>query len=227
MRKFIGQLLPFLVLTIATLYSVDLQALSPKSKTVLLAVLPQDKDYLLPKYLQHIDDLDYNKKLITVYVNIPIEVNENREILENWAIKNRELYRDIIIEQSNGRMNTRRKRSLQKAAETQSDFYFTVDTQVFITPCTLRELIRRDKPIISPLLHAIPELNDTSSNFSTYTTNYLSIVNRAIKGTFKVPAVQMAYLIKTSVIDSLEFNDEDESTIFSRKNGLDQFICNE
>ena len=47
-----------------------------------------------------------------------------------------------------------RNKSLQQAKEQKCDFYFVVDCDKFITPCTLKELVNKDKPIIGGALVA-------------------------------------------------------------------------
>ena len=50
-----------------------------------------------------------------------------------------------------------RNRSLEKAKEYQTDFYFVADCDNFILPHTLKTLIQKDKPFIAPMLRSIPK----------------------------------------------------------------------
>jgi hypothetical protein len=231
----------------------------PQDKTVLLAILARNKEHTLPYYLHCIDSLDYNKKLITVYINTNNNEDNTKEILERWVRINRHFYRSVIFEnpEVQGLSQTKphewtkerlkilgniRNKSLQKAKEALSDYYFVVDCDNFITPCTLSVLIEKDKPIIAPMLQAIPEPNETYSNFFCDVNKngyykhhpaYFKILDKEIVGTFKVPVVHCTYLIETEYIDRLSYTDHTkahEFVIFSRSarnNNVDQYICNE
>ena len=229
------------------------------AKTVLLSILARNKEHVLPKYLQCIDALDYDKKLITIYINTNNNEDNTKEILQQWTEKNKNLYRNIIVEshEVDTLQQTRphewtatrfkvlggiRNKSLQKTKECGCDYYFVVDCDNFITPCTLKTLIAKDKPIIAPFLLAIPEKNDYYSNYFCDTTetgyykdhpDYVKIHQHVLTGTFKVPVVHCTYLIKADCIDKLNYIDDTndyEFVIFSRnarKNQVDQYICNE
>ena len=226
-------------------------------KTVLLAILARNKEHVLSRFLSCIDALDYNKKLIRVYINTNNNEDNTEQMLTAWATKNRDLYQDIVFESHKVEglpdarphewttarfkvLGTIRNTSLQKAKD--CDYYFVVDCDNFITPCTLKELIAKDKPIIAPLLKPIPEKDDCYSNYfcainadGYYSEHpdYLKILNNQMQGTFKVPVVHCTYLIKSSYLDKLTYvdgSDDYEFVIFSksaRKNGIDQYICNE
>jgi Anp1 len=230
-----------------------------EDKTVLLAILARNKAHVLPAYLTSIENLDYDKKAITVYINTNNNEDETLALLEDWARRNEGQYAQIIfdVHSVKGLVETKphvwnaqrfkvlgriRNKSMQMAQEHQCDYYFVVDCDNFITPCTLKALVAQDRPIIAPMLRAIPENGDPYSNFFCAIDdngyyrdhpNYWKILNRQMLGTFKVPVVHCTYLIKTAYIDQLNYIDETndfEFVIFSRmarKNGVSQYICNE
>lgn len=232
---------------------------SAEDKKIMIAVLARNKAHVLPKYLKCIEELDYDKKLISIYINTNDNEDLTAEILEKWACKNRHLYRNVELEhyQVAGNPQTRphewssarfkilgniRDKSLKKTAEFACDYYFVVDCDNFITPCTLKELLAKDKPIIAPLLKAVPERNDPYSNYFCAVDkngyyaphpNYHKILSSEIKGTFQVPVVHCTYLIRAECLDKLGYVDESqdyEFVIFSNKAraaGVDQYICNE
>lgn len=226
---------------------------------VLLAILARNKAHVLTAYLQCIENLDYEKKKIGIYINTNNNTDNTKEILKDWMKKNEKKYRFIYFENKEYNkdlpnsphdwtkerfkiLGNIRNKSLQKAKEYDSDYYFVVDCDNFIVPSTLKDLIEKDKPIIAPMLISIPEKNDAYSNFfcdvteSGYYKNhpkYLEILNREETGTFKVPVVHCTYLIKSEYLDILNYvddTDHHEFVIFSkiaRKNNIDQYICNE
>lgn len=247
-----------LALSFATLFHFSTSAMDSQD-TVLLAILARNKAHTLPRYLKCIDNLDYNKQLITVYINTNNNVDNTKEILETWAKENQYKYRDIIFEKHEikGLDETRphewtterfktlgaiRNKSIKKARDNFCDYYFVVDCDNFIKPYTLKELMKKKKPIVAPMLTAIPEREDTYSNFFSDITedgyfkdhpNYRLIVDRNMVGTIKVPVVHCTYLIQTSYIDKLSYTDNTddyEFVVFSRSarnNGVDQYICND
>ena len=229
-------------------------------KRVLLAILARNKGHVLDKYLKCIDDLDYNKKLISVYINTNNNIDDTEEKLNKWVEENKTKYENIEMEKKeyvelestsidpHAWTGTRfkklaeiRNKSLKKTVEYDCDYYFVIDCDNFVIPQTLKDLINEDKPIIAPMLKAIPEISDYYSNFfaeitpSGYMKNcdkYYEIFNRDIKGTFNVPVVHCTYLIKRECIEKLNYiddTDQHEFVIFSRcarKNNIDQYICN-
>lgn len=217
----------------------------PQDKTVLLAILARNKEHTLPLYLRCIENLDYNKKLITLYINTNNNEDSTKELLEAWIRKKGHQYRSLIFENQEIRglnqakphewtkerlsiLGFIRQRSLQKAEEALCDFYFVVDCDNFITPITLKTLVQKNKPIIAPMLKPVPEQDDYYSNFFCdvsqkgyykHHPDYFPILYRQMVGTFKVPVVHCTYLIKTEYIDRLSYIDDTthhEFVIFSR-----------
>lgn len=230
-----------------------------EDKTVLIAILARNKAHTLPRYLKCIESLNYNKKLISIYINTNNNTDNTLKILEEWVIANKDSYKAIIFDQHNDEkagstkphewnadrfkaLATIRNKSLQQAKEQKCDYYFVADCDNFFIPSTLKDLVSKDKPIISPILRSIPEQNDLYTNyFYSCSDNgyykdhpmHLIIHSRSLKGTFKVDLVHCAYLINTAYIDKLNYidgTDDYEFIIFSRnarKNQVDQYICNE
>ncbi len=253
-----GYLRLFLLLMLpCTLYGQD--ALPSDTKTVLLAILARNKEHVLDRYLESISNLDYDKKLITVYINTNNNDDSTEKMLECWVVANKALYRDVIFDRHtvadlpssrphewNGKrfkvLGAIRNTSMQKAVETESDYYFVVDCDNFLIPSTLRELVNKQKPIIAPLLQSIPEEGDMYSNYFCAIDergyykdhpDYSKLLHRQKLGEFKVPVVHCTYLIERAYIDKLTYmdaTDDYEFVIFSRSaraNGVDQYICNE
>lgn len=227
-------------------------------KTVFLAILARNKAHTLPLFLDCLDHLVYEKKLITVYIKTNDNNDNTEEILEYWITKNRDIYGKIIYENHeliSGEttdphawnpnrfkiLSEIRNKSLEIAYQENSDFYFVVDCDNFIEPCTLETLIKENKPIIAPMLVSIPEKGDRYSNFFCAIDNcgyykhhqdYDAIFDRKYLGTFSVPVVHCTYLIKRQYIPLLNYQDDTndyEFVIFSRiarQQGIKQYICN-
>lgn len=215
------------------------------NKTVLIAILARNKAHTLPKYLKCLDNLEYDKKLITVYINTNNNDDTTEEILLDWIEKNQDKYAFIELESHDviNAPNTKphewnstrfsilatiRMNSLFKTKEYGCDYYFVVDCDNFIIPATLKDLVNEDKPIIAPMLKSIPEPVDVYSNFFGSVTrtgyyqdhpNYYKILDRQMVGTFLAPVVHCSYLINAEYIEKLTYIDgtsDYEFIIFSR-----------
>ncbi len=229
-------------------------------KTVLVAILARNKEHVLPRFLQCLENQDYPKKLITIYIKTDNNQDNTKALLEAWTAANKPYYKEIIFDEeptakaivdsdphawSPLRFKTLaliRNKSLKKAQETGSDYYFVADCDNFIARYTLSDLVAKDKPIIAPYLRSIPEPYDLYSNFfyacepnGYYMDhpNHIPILKRTLVGTFKVDLVHCTYLINSKHLDKLSYidgTDDYEFIIFSRlarKHGIDQYITNE
>ena len=178
---------------------------------VFLTILARNKEHMLPTYLSCIENLDYNKKDITLYINTNNNNDKTETVLEAWAKDHEGLYREIIFEShdikdlhygtphewTKERLHTLaliRNKSLKIASEHKSDYYFIVDCDNFIIPSTLSDLVAKDLPIVAPMLRSIPVPGDVTGNFFAAVREdgfykeaeeYFTIFNRDKIGTFK------------------------------------------
>lgn len=217
----------------------------PYDKKVLIAILARDKACCINKYLQAIENIDYDKKLITLYINTNNNLDDTQEQLFQWITKNRKKYNIVHYDNQDydRRFYTKshewtpekiqvsneiRDISLRRTREYGCDYYFVVDCDNFIAPNTLKDLIDADKPIISPLLTVVPDPSINSNFFYDVTENgyfkdhpdYIKVVNRSKIGIFKVPLVSSTYLIKAKYLDKLGYSSKDNEwgfIVFSRK----------
>jgi len=229
-------------------------------KTVTLAILARNKAHVLPRFLRCIENQDYPKNQICIYIKTDNNSDKTEQLVAEWAAKNKNLYKKIELDTSKTeapisetdphdwtpiRLTTLaqiRNKSLQKAKEYGTDYYFVVDCDNFIAPYTLTDLVKSDKPIIAPYLRSIPEPEDYYANFFyackpngyyKHHENYLPIVTREVLGTFKVDLVHCTYLVNSKYIDKLNYIDDTDDYEFiifarsARKNGIEQYITNE
>lgn len=245
--------------TMLFLFIATSPAHSEETPSILLAVLARNKAHTLPTYLNCINNLEYDKKKISLYINTNNNVDNTENILKNWITAHKHEYASIEFEIGHvdnldsdrpHEWNTTRlkalalirNKSLKQAIDKKVDFYFVVDCDNFIAPDTLSYLVAKKKPVIAPMLQAIPEPGDIYSNYfcaispSGYYEqhpDYIKILSEAKKGTFEVPVVHCTYLIHKDAIPFLSYIDgtEDyEFVIFSRnarKMNIPQYICNE
>ncbi len=217
----------------------------PKGKTVFVAILARNQAHFLPRYLKNLEQLDYDKKLMTIYVNTNNNQDNSEEILKNWVEKNKSVYASIIfephtipnLESSSGHLwsterlrviGAIRNKTLDLARKSGCDYYFVSDCDNFVAPHTLKTLIAKNKPIIAPMLYDIPDPEDYNVNCysSINDSGYFSldrfwshIFLKTLTGTMKVPVVHCTYLVKGEYLDRLTYvdgTDSHEFVIFCR-----------
>ncbi len=254
LKKSSFSLLFILTCFFAPLFSAYPYFPTKDTKTVFLAIVAKNHAHHLPLFFYRLENLEYDKKLITIYINTSSNKDKTKQLLQDWAEAHKDDFCQIIFESEDEEENKKientktentnmaklKNRSLQKAIESKCDYYFLVSCHAFLKRCTLRELISKDKPIVAPLLKARPmpmEANFfydvTVDGFNKDHESYFKILNYEVVGTFKVPLVHSAYLIKAEVLNKLSYLDETEDNdyiVFSRnarKNNVDQYISNE
>ena len=206
-----------------------------ETKKVLLSILVRNKSAVLPMFLKCIQELDYDKKLITIFVHTNNNSDNSAELMKRWVRKWADKYNHIefleedIEELRDDQTNPHewtserckalgriRNISLQKSLDYRCDYYFVVDCDNFILPHTLQSLISQQKPIIAPMLRAFPDSDDQYSNFFYSVDkrgyfkdhpNFYDIVNYKKKGVHKVPVVHCTYLINTKYVKQLSYTD--------------------
>ena len=230
-------------------------AKAPSDKrSVFLAVIVKENENIpaLKQTLQAIEQLDYNKKNITLHVSAASAHEEIKKVLVPWAEAQVSKYHKVIqecealesgvVKAPFKALGELRNKSFQRAKEEGCEYYFVVGSDDLLAPCTLKELVSKDKPIVAPMLKAMPELHDCFSNYYFAVTesgyykdhpDYFRILNREIVGTFKVPLVYGTYLVQSKYLDALSAVDDSNDydfIVFSRsfkKQGIDQYICTE
>jgi hypothetical protein len=204
-------------------------------KTVFLTSVIRDQAHLLPRFLQTIENYDYDKKLITIHFYTYNNNDQSQNLLNTWAKQQKDLYKNITIEcvnfpnlplllnyqvkeysyEENKALGELKNKGLLQAKG--CDCYFYVDPTALLAPHTLKKLIAYDKPIIAPLLKCIPECDDHTSNFFAkvneagyydHDENYIKILFHWNVGAFQVPLIRDALLIKEEVLDKLSYTDD-------------------
>lgn len=211
---------------------------------VLLAILAKQKEKFLPLYLQCIENLNYPKSSIVLYVRTNNNRNETATLLQTWIDRVGHLYAgvdfdgndvDVSVERYGAHewnperfavLGKIRQESLLRTIERACDYYFVCDVDNFIRPDTLRELVSLGLPIVAPFLRSI-EPRKYYSNYHAeidvegYYVDadpYYWIANRWVRGIVEVPVVHCTYLVRADVIGSLCYVDgtnRHEYAIFS------------
>ena len=167
--------------------------------TVFVAVLAKQKEIVLPFFLKTLENLDYPKEKIFLYVRTNNNTDNTESILLEWLNVNSNKYMNVYFDNSNVDAQVEkydvhewnkerftvlgqiRQDSINAAIESNCDFYFVVDVDNFIFPNTLKKLIELNQPIVAPLLrYAIASKNmpdpyraqDLGTHGGRYYSNY-------------------------------------------------------
>jgi len=229
---------------------------------VFLALLVKQKEAVLPLFLESLNDWDYPKENIFIYIRTNNNTDNTKQLLEDWIEEYGNKYKGLIYNSEdvpekvekydvhfwNGErfrvLGKIRQESMNQALLTDCEYYFVVDTDNFLFPETLKELVKLDLPIVAPFLRyavALGENADTpveaakrEGHMSRYYSNYhdkvddfgsiipediyYKILNQEVKGLIECMCVHCTYLIKReylSELNYLEQSDRWEYMVFS------------
>ena len=229
---------------------------------VFLALLVKQKEAVLPLFLESLNDWDYPKENIFIYIRTNNNTDNTKELLEEWVEEYGDKYKGLIYNSEdvpekvekydvhfwNGErfrvLGKIRQESMNQALLTDCEYYFVVDTDNFLFPETLKELVKLDLPIVAPFLRyavALGENADTpveaakrEGHMSRYYSNYhdkvddfgsiipedlyYKILNQEVRGLIECMCVHCTYLIKReylSELNYLEQSDRWEYMVFS------------
>jgi cellulose synthase/poly-beta-1,6-N-acetylglucosamine synthase-like glycosyltransferase len=229
---------------------------------VFLALLVKQKEAVLPLFLESLNDWNYPKENIFIYIRTNNNTDNTKQLLEEWIEEYGNKYKGLIynsedvpekVEQYdvhfwNGErfrvLGKIRQESMNQALLTDCEYYFVVDTDNFLFPETLKELVKLDLPIVAPFLRyavALGENADTpieaakrEGHMSRYYSNYhdkvddfgsiiaediyYKILNQEVRGLIECMCVHCTYLIKReylSELNYLEQSDRWEYMVFS------------
>ena len=200
---------------------------------VLIAILAKQKEGCLPLYLKCIENLDYPKDKISLYVRTNNNTDGTEVILRSWVERVGSLYANVEFDASDVEQKVERfgvhewnserfsvlgrirQISLNKTIELGCEYYFVADIDNFIRPATLRELVSVQLPIVAPFLRAAmagvyysnyhADVND--DGYFQGCDQYEWILFRHVRGLIEVPVVHCTYLVRADVINALTYED--------------------
>jgi len=236
-----------------TLLFTSLQALSADSKisdvvynpsketevkepSVFLAIIARNAAHLLPNWLGYIENLDYPKNRISVWIRSDHNEDNTTKILQEWSQNVKHLYHRVLLNVSNTpshyddaggpgvwsesryrHMMYLRQRALDSARKQWADYIFFVDCDNFlVNPNTLRLLMEEKKTVIAPLIEVFGGKAAYSNfwggmdeeGYYARSDNYFPILQREQKGCFEVPMIHSTLLIdlRKTISDKLRYN---------------------
>ncbi|MBS4164540.1 Uncharacterized protein PRO82_001870 [Candidatus Protochlamydia amoebophila] len=222
---------------------------------VWVGAIIDNQDQLIPPFLQTIEKLYYDKAKMHLQIDYYNQNKHVRKIVMEWVEKNKKFYQSLVfvdhplsidekkhfIEKNKVLANIKNG-YLANCQQQSCNYCLILSSDMLIAPHTLKYLIKKDKPIISPLLRPFPQAHDPYRNFFCDVTeegyykhheDYLAIANRQKLGTFQVPCVHGVYLIQAPFLSQLSFTEGFKNyeflafSTYARKKNMGQFICNE
>ena len=200
---------------------------------VLVCIIALNVEPTLDLYLQCIEELDYPKDRIVVYIRTAEGADLTHLMLSLWGKRLAHAYAHIDFDASAsgetfGSLNERtdaptqdvamacaHNLALRKTREYGCDYYFSSSLDNFLRPSVLGELVRRDLPIVAPFLRALnrgARYSNFYADIDDYgyykeSPNYDLILLQSIKGLFELPVVHGTYLVRADVLTHLTFED--------------------
>lgn len=204
---------------------------------VCIAILAKDKEKSLPLYLKCIEELDYPKDRIILYIKTNDNNDKTEVVLSTWLHRMRSKYRCVFYDESsvdselinyhNHQWDKHRfkilaairQESLKFAVNAKADFYFVADCDNFLKPSTLKQLVNLNLDIVAPFLTLADRTinNPNYSNFHAAIDEngyfkgdrvYYLCLEQAIRGVFLMPVVHCTYLVKCTSAQSLIYDDK-------------------
>ncbi len=200
---------------------------------VMLAILAKQKEATLPFYLRCIEALDYPKSAIALYIRTNNNTDRTSSILHEWVDRVGTQYASVEFDDSDVATRVQqygvhewnetrfkvlghiRQVSLQRAIDAACDFYFVVDVDNFVRPCTLRDLVALNLPIVGPLLrHEAPQNPYSNYHHAVDANGYFAdseeyywLLNQRIRGVAEVQVIHCTYLIRRDCLPAVRYDD--------------------
>jgi hypothetical protein len=180
---------------------------------VMVVMLVRNKAHSLPHHLKSLQELNFPKNMLHLYIRTGDNLDPTEEILGEWVAENRSLYAscDFKVVESGCKtydvvdscLNELRRGATARCREMDLRFMFYIESDVILTNNnTLTELIECDRTIVAPLIRK--QSNQLWTNFwgdmdaSRYysrSPDYQSIATARQKGCFCVPLVREVFLV--------------------------------
>ncbi|KAI4488630.1 hypothetical protein M0802_011446 [Mischocyttarus mexicanus] len=198
-----------------------------KKPTVLIAILIRNKAHTLPYFLSLLEQQNYPKNRIKLWIRSDNNIDNTSEILREWLAEESEKYHTVdtfIDDNSNGFEDEKsstdwsvlrfthvinlRQEALDYARKIWADFIWMIDADTFLMdPNTLTNLISKEQVVVAPLLKSDGLYSNywagmTDNYYYLRTEKYQLILYREDVGCFNVPMVHSAILINLNMVQS-------------------------
>lgn len=133
------------------------------SNRVLIGCPVRDREWILPRYLQCLSDLDYPQNQIEYAFIVNDSTDNTLRILQEFAHRSSSPVHITVKDMANRHSSSRGAYNIDNLAilrnsllkiflSTKSSHLFSVDSDILVTPDSLKELIKLDLPVVSFLV---------------------------------------------------------------------------
>ncbi|EFN88899.1 Glycosyltransferase 25 family member [Harpegnathos saltator] len=191
-----------------------------KEPTVLITILVRNKAHTLPYFLSLMEQLDYPKERMCLWICSDNNVDNTIEILNKWINSEGKKYHCLNVHLNATSMGFEdektitdwssrrfahvinlREQALNYARQIWTDFIWMLDADVFLTnSSTLRNLVLKGETVVAPLLKSDGMYSNfwagmTAEYYYARTDQYEPILYREEIGCHNVPMIHSAVLI--------------------------------
>lgn len=220
------RLIFLLILIFGTVVLGD-EKFETKDPTVLIVTLIRNKAYTLTYFFSYLQDQDYDKKRISLWIRSDHNEDYSLDVLNAWLKIATGMYHSVSVEMKSEPQKREHETSpfewtderyrdvirmkdeaFQKGRKMLADYVFFLDADVFLTDNqALKKLVNLNLPIVAPML----ESQSLYTNFwggmrENYyykrTHEYLMIKKREKIGEAEVPLVNSAILVNMNMVNS-------------------------
>ncbi|QBB71081.1 hypothetical protein ELE36_12365 [Pseudolysobacter antarcticus] len=219
---------------------------------ITIAILAKDKAHTLPLYLWCIEQFDWPKDRLLIYIRTNNNNDATASILKTWIARVGAQYAAVYFDDSDvatpvqqygqHEWNSERFRVLAEIrqasmtwAHANNSHYFVADCDNFIRSETLRAIERTGLPIVAPLLHSQTAYSNyhaaiDANGYLAECELYYQLLRQEIRGLVELPVVHCTYLVRHEAIPALSYADGSnryEYVIFSdsaRRAGVPQYL---
>ena len=213
---------------------------------VFVAILAKQKEVMLPAWLKSLEQWDYPRDKMIIYIRANNNTDNTTAILQQWADDNRKWYRLVVEDYTDidvpvqdyavhewnptrfKALGAIRERSVELAWQANSDFYWVVDVDNFVKPHTLRRMVGHNLPVVAPMLRMADPEQPYYSNYHLVANakgyyiedpRYYQVLGQEIKGLIVCDVIHCTYLLRADVFEHVRYldgTDDYEYVIFSR-----------
>ncbi|XP_065085939.1 glycosyltransferase 25 family member [Ochlerotatus camptorhynchus] len=196
---------------------------------VLIVTLIRNKEHTLPYFFSYLEDLEYPKDRISLWIRSDHNEDRSIDITKAWLKRTTKYYHSVDFgyrsdeekrfdEKSSTHWSEDRfadvirlkQEALEKGRKMWADFVMFLDADVLLTnPQTLSKLVSLNLPIVAPMLLSDGLYSNfwcgmTADYYYQRTDEYKEILNNDKTGQFSVPMVHSAVMVNINVHQSLQ-----------------------
>ncbi|XP_077504632.1 procollagen galactosyltransferase 1-A-like isoform X3 [Amblyomma americanum] len=198
-----------------------------EAPTLLIAVVLRNKAHVLPQFFGYLEQQNYPKSRLSLWIYTDHNVDNTAEIVNSWAEEVSNDYHNVNVTREDGDAFFPDEEGLQKwtperywhiirlreeaihvARTLWADFVFFLDGDALLSnPKTIQDLVEENRTIIAPMLDSRSAYSNfwcgmNEKGYYKRTDEYMPILEREKVGVFPVVMVHSATLINLNHADS-------------------------